>query len=186
MVSLPKLPTGAPQMSLAGLDSRSSTILRELVELYVQTGEPVGSRTLSRRLPLGLSPASIRNVMADLEEAGLLYAPHTSAGRLPTDRGLRLFVDGLLEFGDLGESEREAIAARCAAFDSFRRSALRASHLLLEGADKLNLELASAKQRAADANSARERIAASRAAAEARRRPGAAAAARGTAPSPPP
>ena len=102
-------------MSLPGLDSRSAAILRELVELYVQTGEPVGSRTLSRRLPLGLSPASIRNVMADLEEAGLLYAPHTSAGRLPTDRGLRLFIDGLLEFGDLGDAEREAIAVRCAA-----------------------------------------------------------------------
>lgn len=110
-----KLPPGLAATSLSGLDSRSAQVLRELVELYVQTGEPVGSRTLSRRLPLGLSPASIRNVMADLEEAGLLYAPHTSAGRLPTDRGLRLFVDGLLEFGDLGEEERDAIAARCSA-----------------------------------------------------------------------
>lgn len=98
-----------------GLDDRSAAILRELVELYVETGEPVGSRTLSRRLPQGLSPATIRNVMADLEEAGLLYAPHTSAGRLPTERGLRLFVDGLLEFGVLAEEERDAIAARCAA-----------------------------------------------------------------------
>lgn len=110
-----KLPRGLAAASLSGLDSRSAQVLRELVELYVQTGEPVGSRTLSRRLPLGLSPASIRNVMADLEEAGLLYAPHTSAGRLPTDRGLRLFVDGLLEFGDLAEEERDAIAARCSA-----------------------------------------------------------------------
>ena len=108
----PPAPTGA---SLAGLDSRSAMILRELVETYVETGEPVGSRTLSRRLPLGLSPATIRNAMADLEDAGLLYAPHTSAGRLPTERGLRLFVDGLLEFGALGEEERGAIAARCAA-----------------------------------------------------------------------
>ncbi len=111
----PKLPPGLAPVSMGGLDSRASAILRELVELYVQTGEPVGSRTLSRRLPLGLSPASIRNVMADLEEAGLLFAPHTSAGRLPTERGLRLFVDGLLEFGDLGEEERLEIAARCAA-----------------------------------------------------------------------
>src|SRR5205823_4555547 len=109
----PKAPLGATLgAAFAGLDSRSATILRELVEIYVTTGEPVGSRTLSRRLPLGLSPASIRNVMADLEEAGLLYAPHTSAGRLPTERGLRLFVDGLLEFGDLGEEERADIAAR--------------------------------------------------------------------------
>ncbi|MBO1077003.1 heat-inducible transcriptional repressor HrcA [Roseomonas marmotae] len=100
---------------LPGLDSRGAAILRQVVELYVETGEPVGSRTLSRRLPQALSPATIRNAMADLEEAGLLYAPHTSAGRLPTEQGLRLFVDGLLEFGDLTEKEREAIALRCAA-----------------------------------------------------------------------
>ncbi len=97
------------------LDNRSAAILRQIVELYVETGEPVGSRTLSRRLPVSLSPATIRNAMADLEEAGLLFAPHTSAGRLPTERGLRLFVDGLLEFGELSEKEREDIAARCAA-----------------------------------------------------------------------
>ena len=83
----PKLPPGLAPASFAGLDTRSASILRELVEVYVQTGEPVGSRTLSRRVSLGLSPASVRNVMADLEEAGFLYAPHTSAGRLPTDRG---------------------------------------------------------------------------------------------------
>jgi len=100
---------------LPGLDDRGAAILRELVEIYVATGEPVGSRTLSRRLPQALSPATIRNVMADLEEAGLLFAPHTSAGRLPTERGLRLFVDGLLQFGALAEEERDAIAARCAA-----------------------------------------------------------------------
>ena len=104
------LPLGLP----AGLDDRSAAVLRELVELFVETGEPVGSRTLSRRLPQSLSPATIRNVMADMEEAGLLYAPHTSAGRLPTERGLRLFVDGLLQFGALGEDERDAITARCA------------------------------------------------------------------------
>jgi heat-inducible transcriptional repressor len=62
-------------------------VLREIVEQYVETGEPVGSRTLSRRLPLNLSPATIRNVMADLTDAGLLFAPHTSAGRLPTEHG---------------------------------------------------------------------------------------------------
>ncbi len=91
------------------LDPRSAAVLREIVEQFVQTGEPVGSRTLSRRLPMPLSPATIRSVMADLTEAGLLFAPHTSAGRLPTDRGLRLFVDGLLQFGELGEEEREQI-----------------------------------------------------------------------------
>jgi heat-inducible transcriptional repressor len=130
----PKAPLGATLgASFAGLDSRSATILRELVEIYVTTGEPVGSRTLSRRLPLGLSPASIRNVMADLEEAGLLYAPHTSAGRLPTERGLRLFVDGLLEFGDLGEEERADIAARCAASGRSMQETLAEAGQMLSG-----------------------------------------------------
>jgi heat-inducible transcriptional repressor len=96
------------------LDGRAGAILRELVEQYVATGEPVGSRTLSRRLPMALSPATVRNVMADLEGAGLLFAPHTSAGRLPTDRGLRLFVDGLLEVGTLAEDEQRSIAEACA------------------------------------------------------------------------
>ena len=102
--SLPQRPALPP-----GLDARSAAILREIVEQYVETGDPVGSRTLSRRLPLPLSPATIRNVMADLTDAGLLFAPHTSAGRLPTDKGLRLFVDGLLQFGSLSEDERDTI-----------------------------------------------------------------------------
>ncbi len=83
------------------LGTRPREIFRHLVEAYLSSGEPVGSRTLSQRLPLTLSPASIRNVMADLERMGLLYAPHTSAGRVPTEKGLRLFVDGMLQIGDL-------------------------------------------------------------------------------------
>ncbi|MGB0627513.1 MAG: heat-inducible transcriptional repressor HrcA, partial [Alphaproteobacteria bacterium] len=79
------------------------------------TGEPVGSRTLSRNLGMELSPATIRNVMADLQDAGLLFSPHTSAGRIPTEAGLRLFVDGLLEVGHLTEEERQVIEAQCAA-----------------------------------------------------------------------
>jgi len=98
-----------PLRTPPGLDPRSASVLREIVEQYVATGEPVGSRTLSRRLPMTLSPATIRNVMSDLTDAGLLFAPHTSAGRLPTERGLRLFVDGLLQTGNLAEDEREAI-----------------------------------------------------------------------------
>jgi heat-inducible transcriptional repressor len=86
-----------------------------IVDAYVETGEPVGSRTLSRRGGLDLSPATIRNVMADLEESGLLFAPHTSAGRLPTEAGLRLFVNGLLELGGLSEEERHSIDGRLAA-----------------------------------------------------------------------
>jgi heat-inducible transcriptional repressor len=94
------------------LGERSREVFRHLVEAFLASGEPVGSRTLSQRLPQTLSPASIRNVMADLEAMGLLYAPHTSAGRVPTERGLRLFVDGLLEIGELAPDERVAIEAR--------------------------------------------------------------------------
>ncbi|MGE5546577.1 MAG: heat-inducible transcriptional repressor HrcA [Solirubrobacterales bacterium] len=100
---------------ISELNARSREIFRLIVESYVQTGEPVGSRTLSRRLPVTLSPATIRNVMADLEEAGLLYAPHTSAGRLPTQAGMRMFVNGLLEVGGLPDQERAQIDAQCRA-----------------------------------------------------------------------
>jgi heat-inducible transcriptional repressor len=94
------------------LGSRPREIFRHLVEAYLSSGEPVGSRTLAQRLPVALSPASIRNVMADLERMGLLYAPHTSAGRVPTEKGLRLFVDGMLQIGDLSSDERIAIEER--------------------------------------------------------------------------
>ena len=97
---------------ISSLDARSRTVLRQIVESYLTTGDPVGSRNLSRVLPMTLSPASIRNVMSDLESLGLIYAPHTSAGRMPTQSGLRLFVDGLLEVGDLAEEERRKIEAQ--------------------------------------------------------------------------
>lgn len=97
------------------LNERSREIFRLIVDGYVATGEPIGSRTLSRRLGQNLSPATIRNVMADLEEAGLLFAPHTSAGRLPTEAGLRLFVHGLLEIGRLAEDERRSLESLCVA-----------------------------------------------------------------------
>ncbi|KAB2915838.1 MAG: heat-inducible transcriptional repressor HrcA [Hyphomicrobiaceae bacterium] len=97
---------------LQKLNERSRTIFRHIVETYLATGEPVGSRNLSRHLPMALSPASIRNVMSDLEHLGFIYAPHTSAGRLPTETGLRLFVDGLLELGDLTDEERRQIEAQ--------------------------------------------------------------------------
>ena len=95
--------------SLDGLSDRSLAILRRIVESYLETGEPVGSRNLSRDLPMTLSPASVRNVMSDLEQLGLIAAPHTSAGRQPTELGLRLFVDGLLEVGNLSTEERQQI-----------------------------------------------------------------------------
>ncbi|MFY7781388.1 MAG: hypothetical protein ACOVQI_09680, partial [Tagaea sp.] len=105
----------APESAIRALDERSRDVFRRVVEAYVDTGEPVGSRTLSRQLAEKLSPATIRNVMADLQDAGLLYSPHTSAGRLPTDLGLRLFVDGLLEVGRLSSEERDNIAVAVAA-----------------------------------------------------------------------
>ncbi|MEM6496892.1 MAG: heat-inducible transcriptional repressor HrcA [Pseudomonadota bacterium] len=95
--------------NLDGLSDRSLAILRRIVESYLETGEPVGSRNLSRDLPMTLSPASVRNVMSDLEQLGLIAAPHTSAGRQPTELGLRLFVDGLLEVGNLSTEERQQI-----------------------------------------------------------------------------
>ena len=98
--------------ALAALSERSRAIFRHIVESYLATGDPVGSRNLSRALPIALSPASIRNVMSDLEHLGLIYAPHTSAGRLPTQAGLRLFVDGLLEIGTLTPDERKGIEAQ--------------------------------------------------------------------------
>jgi heat-inducible transcriptional repressor len=115
------------------LDARSSAVLREIVEQYVETGEPVGSRTLSRRLPMSLSPATIRNVMADLTDAGLLFAPHTSAGRLPTELGLRLFVDGLLQFGELSDDDREAIGASLAASGRSLEDTLAEASTMLSG-----------------------------------------------------
>ena len=104
-----------PEGIVSELNERSREIFREIVEEFVTTGEPIGSRTLSRRLVTPLSPATIRNVMSDLEEIGLLYAPHTSAGRLPTESGLRLFVDGLLEIGELSHDEQQTIESQCAA-----------------------------------------------------------------------
>ncbi len=126
-------PGGAVAQLPPGLDARSAAVLREIVEQYVETGEPVGSRTLSRLLPMNLSPATIRNVMADLTEAGLLFAPHTSAGRLPTDQGLRLFVDGLLNFGELSEEERDTISAALAASGRSLEDTLAEASTMLSG-----------------------------------------------------
>lgn len=106
------LDTGEKSNTLLELDQRSREVFRQLVETYLASGEPVGSRTLSRSGTIALSPASIRNVMADLEDMGLLTSPHASAGRLPTDAGLRLFVDALLQVGELSAEERAGIEAQ--------------------------------------------------------------------------
>lgn len=105
--SKPESPGG-----LVEIDQRSREIFRQIVDGYLTTGEPVGSRNISRLLPMALSPATVRNVMTDLELAGLIYAPHTSAGRLPTERGLRFFVDAMMEVGNLTSEERTQIEAQ--------------------------------------------------------------------------
>ena len=94
------------------LSTRAREIFRVVVESYLGSGAPVGSRTISRLAGLSLSPASIRNVMQDLEEIGLLSSPHTSAGRVPTESGLRLFVDGMMQAAEPSVEERSAIEAR--------------------------------------------------------------------------
>jgi heat-inducible transcriptional repressor len=123
----------AEPRALAALDVRAREIFRRIVDSYLASGEPVGSRMLSRSLPIMLSPASIRNVMQDLEEMGLIYAPHTSAGRLPTHVGLRFYVDALLEFGGLAREERARIDqnARAAAEDGGFEGALTRTTSLL-------------------------------------------------------
>jgi len=100
--------------TLAALDDRSREIFRRIVETYIDTGSPVGSRNVSRILSTALSPASVRNIMTDLEAMGLIYAPHTSAGRLPTELGLRFFIDSLMEVGDLSDEERARIETEMA------------------------------------------------------------------------
>jgi heat-inducible transcriptional repressor len=119
--------------SVTELNDRAREVLRGVVESYVETGEPVGSRALTRKITETLSPATIRNIMADLQDLGLLYAPHTSAGRLPTNAGLKLFVNGLLEVGNVTEDERVSIESRCAAVGRSVNEALEQATTLLSG-----------------------------------------------------
>src|SRR5512132_4302617 len=97
---------------MSDLPHRSRKILFAAVTEFIATGDPVGSRTLARKYGLDLSAASIRNVLADLEEAGYLRQPHTSAGRVPTDRALRLFIDTLIEVRALPPEEQAKLSAR--------------------------------------------------------------------------
>jgi heat-inducible transcriptional repressor len=120
--------------NLQGLDTRSREIFRAIVETYLREGEPVGSRNLSRILPQSLSPATVRNVMADLESLGLIYAPHVSAGRLPTQQGLRFFVDAFMEIGDLSDDERRVIEAQVKASGSGQTL----EHMLTEASQMLS------------------------------------------------
>lgn len=124
---------GAATATLTSMDDRTRTIFRQIVETYLSTGDPVGSRNLARGLPMTLSPASVRNVMADLETLGLIKAPHTSAGRLPTELGLRLFVDGLLEVGNISETERGVLETQLRA-----RNEVSLDHVLAEATEMMS------------------------------------------------
>ncbi len=119
--------------SIAELSRRSQEIFQRVVETYMETGDPVGSRTVSEQMQSALSSASIRNAMADLEGAGLLYAPHTSAGRMPTESGLRLFVNGLMEVGRLSEEDRRVIEAECGRTNRGMEESLREASRMLSG-----------------------------------------------------
>ena len=117
------------------LNARSREIFRQIVESYLATGEPVGSKNIARLLPVALSPASVRSVMGELEAAGLIFSPHTSAGRLPTHQGLRFFVDAMMEIGDVDQTERERIEAqmRTAASGRTFETALAEASAMLSG-----------------------------------------------------
>src|SRR2546422_7059573 len=127
------VPIGSTEVSLGQLNERSREIFRRIVESYLATGEPVGSRNLSRLIPMTLSPASVRNVMSDLEQLGLIYAPHTSAGRLPTELGLRFFVDALMQIGDLTEEDRRSMEAKVAAAGKSMEAVLNEASGMLSG-----------------------------------------------------
>ncbi len=97
----------------AELNDRSKTVFKSVVETYLKTGSPSGSETVLKRAGLNLSSASIRAILSNLQKEGLLYAPHTSSGRMPTDKGMRFFVNGLLEFGRISKAEKDSIKQQC-------------------------------------------------------------------------
>src|SRR5438132_9536535 len=140
------VPIGATQVSLAQLNERSRDIFRQIVESYLATGEPVGSRNISRLITTPLSAASVRNVMSDLEQLGLIYAPHISAGRLPTELGLRFFVDALMEIGDLAEADRREMEAKVAAAGKSMEAVLNEASGMLSGLTRAAGVVLAAKQ----------------------------------------
>src|SRR5207237_6039939 len=126
-------PHGTAESSLPELNDGSRQIVRQSVESYLTRGEPLGSCNLSPLITTPLSPASVRNVMADLEQLGLIFAPHTSAGRLPTELGLRFFVDALMQIGDLNERERRQIESQVAGAGKSIDNVLSEASSLLSG-----------------------------------------------------
>ena len=118
------------------LSDRGKRILEAVIEDYIATAEPVGSRTITRSHALALSPATVRNVMSDLEEMGFLTSPHTSAGRIPTDKAYRLYVNSILEVKNLAKDNKEEIQRRCRLAEVAR---LTASGALLREQDRVRL-----------------------------------------------
>src|SRR5918999_1020377 len=112
-------------MGLPDLSERERRVLEAVIQSYVETAEPAGSRTISRRFGLGVSPATIRNTMSDLEEKGFLFHPHTSAGRIPTDMAYRVYVDSLLRLAPMTVSERKRLADQIASGGTAIESILR-------------------------------------------------------------
>ena len=122
-----------PENLYVELSDRSKQIFKTVVETYLKTGHPSGSETILKKGGIDLSSSSIRSILAELQNEGLLYAPHTSAGRLPTDKGMRLFVDGLLEFGRLSKDEQENIKQQCESKGSSFQDVLDDASKLISG-----------------------------------------------------
>ncbi len=131
MVDMPF--SSVPYNPIREMNQRSQEVFRLIVDSYVETGEPVGSRTLSAKLTQPLSSATIRSVMADLEARGLIYAPHTSAGRMPTEDGLKFFVSGLMEIGHVDASDRSMIENLCKNTGQDYATALESATSLISG-----------------------------------------------------
>jgi heat-inducible transcriptional repressor len=134
---LTALPTMSSQTPDESLNDRAQQLLKLLVEHYIRDGQPVGSRTLSRDVGMSLSAATIRNVMADLEELGFVTSPHTSAGRVPTDKGYRFFVDTLLKFQPLGDDQVLAIRNRLGELSSDPKALVAAASQMLSSVTRL-------------------------------------------------
>ena len=98
---------------LNDLNLRAREVFRNIVDIYCETGDAIGSQTLALKMGMSVSPATLRNVMAHLESMGLLYSPHTSAGRIPTELGLRLFVQGLLQVGSISADDEVTLNRSC-------------------------------------------------------------------------
>src|SRR6476646_12289382 len=121
------------------LDSRAREVLREIIMQHVSTGEPISSRSLAKGGRFQLSPASLRNVMADLEDLGYLQQPHTSAGRIPTDRGYRFFIDHLMKSRNLSAHERESIDDQVGQTSEFDEVLQLTSKLLSSMSDQVGM-----------------------------------------------